>query len=160
MLWKIPTALPGYNSPVIWGKKVLLSGANKDAQAIYCYDLETGKLVWEHAVADIPRPAGKISKPTDDTGYAAPTVATDGSYVYAIFATGDIVCTDMNGTRIWAKNMGIPDNHLIVASVARIGVLNIEGGGSGTSHVTTVFFPLVCIICPSNCSCDGYIIVW
>jgi outer membrane protein assembly factor BamB len=52
-----------------------------------------------------------MGKPTADTGYAAPTVVTDGRYVYAIFATGDLVCVDLKGKRLWAKNMGIPDNH-------------------------------------------------
>jgi outer membrane protein assembly factor BamB len=38
-------------------------------------------------------------------------VATDGRYVFAIFATGDVLAIDMNGTRVWAKNLGVPDNH-------------------------------------------------
>lgn len=111
VLWKVSIALPGFNSPVIWDNMVFLTGADKDKQSVYCFDLETGKLVWEHVVSGIQRPAGKIGKPTDDTGYAAPTVATDGKHVYAIFATGDLVCTDLKGSRVWAKNMGIPDNH-------------------------------------------------
>lgn len=111
VLWKIPIALPGFNSPVIWENMVFLTGANKDKQAIYCFDLESGEMIWEHVVTGLQRPAGKMSKPTSDTGYAAPTVATDGKHVYAIFATGDLVCMDMKGSRVWAKNMGIPDNH-------------------------------------------------
>jgi outer membrane protein assembly factor BamB len=31
--------------------------------------------------------------------------------VFAIFATGDLVATDMNGKRLWAKNLGVPNNH-------------------------------------------------
>ncbi len=111
VLWKIPAPLPGFNSPVIWGNSLFISGADKSRQSVYCYDINTGKLNWDHKVSGIKRPAGKMEKPTDDTGYAAPTVATDGRYVYAIFATGDLVCVDLKGTRIWAKNMGIPENH-------------------------------------------------
>jgi outer membrane protein assembly factor BamB len=48
---------------------------------------------------------------TDDTGFAAPTVTTDGKAVYAIFSNGDIICFDYNGNRKWAKNLGVPDNH-------------------------------------------------
>jgi outer membrane protein assembly factor BamB len=71
----------------------------------------TGQLLWQHEISGLPRSGGKIQKPTEDTGYAAPTLATDGRYVAAIFATGDVSCIDMNGNRIWARNLGIPDNH-------------------------------------------------
>jgi len=111
VLWKIPIPLPGFNSPVIWDNLLFITGADKDNQSVYCYDMNTGKLIWEHEVTGISRPPGSIPKPTDDTGYAAPTVVTDGRYVYAIFATGDLVCIDLKGTRVWVRNMGIPDNH-------------------------------------------------
>ncbi|MBO6078843.1 MAG: PQQ-like beta-propeller repeat protein [Bacteroidaceae bacterium] len=52
----------------------------------------------------------------DDTGLAASTVATNGNQVCAIFATGDLLCTDMEGKRLWAKNLGVPDNHYGFAS--------------------------------------------
>jgi len=50
-------------------------------------------------------------KVTADTGLSAPSVATDGQHVVAIFATGDILALDLEGRRIWAKNLGVPDNH-------------------------------------------------
>ena len=108
--WKTKVPLHGYNSPILWGSSLFLTGADKTKQSVYCYNAATGKLKWEHKVTGIDRPGGSI-KPTEDTGYAAPTAATDGRYVFAIFATGDLVCTDMNGKQIWAKNVGMPDNH-------------------------------------------------
>lgn len=109
--WKIEIPLPGYNSPVIWGNQVFVTGANATNQSIYCYDLNSGNLIWEHEVTGIARGSNVKIKPTDDTGFAAPTVATDGKNVYAIFATGDLACVDLQGNRKWAKNIGIPDNH-------------------------------------------------
>jgi outer membrane protein assembly factor BamB len=47
----------------------------------------------------------------EETGYSAPTAATDGIGVYAIFANGDIIALDMDGKKIWAKNLGLPGNH-------------------------------------------------
>jgi len=38
-------------------------------------------------------------------------MTTDGVRVFALFATGDIACLDLEGKRIWAKNLGMPDNH-------------------------------------------------
>ena len=43
-------------------------------------------------------------------GLAAPTPTTNGHYIAAIFATGDLVCLNMEGKRIWAINLGIPKN--------------------------------------------------
>ena len=45
------------------------------------------------------------------TGLSAPTLTTDGKRVFAIFATGDVIAFDMDGKRVWAKNLGVPDNH-------------------------------------------------
>ena len=45
------------------------------------------------------------------TGYAAPTMATDGVRAYAIFATGDVVAVTLDGQEVWHKNLGIPKNH-------------------------------------------------
>ncbi len=111
ILWKVKVPLTGYNSPVLWGDHLLLTGASENNQVVYCYNRHSGDLVWQHPVNDIPRPAGSLRKPTDDTGYAAPTIATDGQHITAIFASGDVVCFDMQGTRLWGRNLGLPDNH-------------------------------------------------
>jgi outer membrane protein assembly factor BamB len=111
ILWKVEIPLKGYNSPVIWGDFLYLTGADQSSQVVYCYNRNTGQLIWQHPVTNIQRPPGNIQKPTDDTGYAAPTLTTDGRFIGAIFATGDVICLNMEGTRQWAKNLGIPDNH-------------------------------------------------
>ena len=111
ILWKKEVPAPGYNSPVLWDDHLYLTGATESSQTIYCFNRHTGDLVWEHPVNDITRPAGNIRKPTDDTGYAAPTVAADGRHVAAIFATGDVVCVNSSGERLWGKNLGVPENH-------------------------------------------------
>jgi outer membrane protein assembly factor BamB len=38
-------------------------------------------------------------------------VTTDGKHVFAIFANGDVICFDFEGNRIWARNLGLPDDH-------------------------------------------------
>jgi outer membrane protein assembly factor BamB len=52
----------------------------------------------------------------EDMGPALSGVATNGKQVCAIFATGDVICADMNGKQLWAKNIGVPDNHYGYAS--------------------------------------------
>jgi outer membrane protein assembly factor BamB len=111
ILWKTPIPLPGYNSPILWGDKIFLSGADRKNQVVYCIDGGSGKILWQAEVKNIPGSPAKPPKTTDDTGYAAPTMTTDGQRLFAIFATGDIACFDFAGKRIWAKNLGVPGNH-------------------------------------------------
>jgi len=114
--WKQSIPRKGYNSPVINGNKVFFSGADEQARELYCYDLNTGEQFWKLAATGIPGSPAQMPKTTADTGLAASSVATNGSQVCAIFATGDVVCADMNGNQVWAKNLGVPDNHYGYAS--------------------------------------------
>lgn len=109
--WKSKIALAGYNSPIIWGNNIFLTGSSASKQEVYCFNKKSGKLVWSTDVTNLSGASAKSPKVTDDTGFAAPTAATDGTKVYAIFANGDIVALDMNGKKVWAKNLGVPDNH-------------------------------------------------
>ena len=108
--WKSPVPLPGKNSPVVWGNKVFLTGATETKREVYCFDANSGKLIWQKAVENVPFPSPEPVEVSDDTGYAAPTVVTDGIGVYAIFANGDLVGLDLNGNQLWAQNFGPFDN--------------------------------------------------
>jgi outer membrane protein assembly factor BamB len=113
ILWKTPIAKQGMSSPVVWKRSIFLTGADEQARQIYCFDTETGRMLWEHAVTGLPgSPAdGRLPEVLDETGFAAPTVATNGRFVAAVFATGELVCVNMNGERVWAKHLGTPNNH-------------------------------------------------
>ena len=39
---------------------------------------------------------------------AVPTAAVNGEVVCAIFGNGNLVCFDLNGKRLWGKNIGVP----------------------------------------------------
>jgi outer membrane protein assembly factor BamB len=108
IVWKQPVPLPGLNSPVVWGDRVFLSGATKDRREVYCFDAQTGKLLWQKQVPLSPQ-AGQMRKP-QFAGYAAPTVATDGRFVFAIFVDGQLAAFDLNGKMLWHKGLGIPEN--------------------------------------------------
>ncbi len=114
--WKNKIPRKGYNSPVINGNKVFITGADKQARELYCYELSSGKLLWNLQAKNISGSPVQMPETTDDTGLAASTVATNGKQVCAIFATGDVVCTDMDGKQLWAKNLGVPQNHYGYAS--------------------------------------------
>jgi len=111
VIWKVALSKPGYNSPVIWGDKLFLAGADSEARLVSCYDKNTGKLLWERKADNIMGSPMTMPKVTDDTGLSAPTMAVDGYRVYSIFATGDVIAFDLNGNRKWDINLGVPKNH-------------------------------------------------
>ena len=116
VLWKTPVPLKGHNSPVVWGDRVFLSAADPNTREVLCYDGKSGQLLWKGDVPTVPPASGEKFEIMEDTGYAAPTVATDGRRVYAIFPTGDVAGFDFNGKRLWHKSLGRPDSSYGYAS--------------------------------------------
>ncbi len=111
ILWKSAVPKAGFNSPVIWGDKIFLAGADDKNREVYCYNRADGKLLWTGKANNIPGSPATPPRVSGDTGLSAPTLTTDGKSVFAIFATGDVIAFDMDGNRVWAKNLGVPDNH-------------------------------------------------
>ena len=111
LVWKVKVPKPGFSSPILWGNQLFVTGADAKARVVYCYDKNNGKLLWEAAADHIEGSPAGMPKVTTDTGLAAPTMATDGKAVFAIFATGDVIALDFAGKRLWARNLGMPDNH-------------------------------------------------
>ena len=111
VLWKAAVPLPGHNSPIVWKDRVFLSGADAQRREVYCFDALSGKLLWQRGVPSTPEGAVKVPKVSRETGFAAPTMTTDGRRVFAIFANGDLAAFDMEGRLVWVRGLGIPDNH-------------------------------------------------
>ena len=108
--WKVEVPKPGFSSPIIWKNRLFLSGADKKAREVYCFDTEKGGLIWRAEVRDVPGSPKELPEVTADTGYAAATMATDGARVFAIFANGDVAAFDLDGKKVWARNLGMPEN--------------------------------------------------
>jgi outer membrane protein assembly factor BamB len=112
VLWKSKVPLPGFNSPIVWGDLVFLSGADANEREVYCFDAFSGNLLWERPVTTSPQTG--VKKPVKVTeggaGFAAPTMVTDGRRVCAIFANGEVGCFDLQGKNIWTRNLGLPDS--------------------------------------------------
>jgi outer membrane protein assembly factor BamB len=111
VIWKVKVPKAGFSSPIIWGNQLFVTGADAQSRVVYCYDKNSGTLLWEAPADNIEGSPSKMPKVTADTGLAAPTMATDGPAVFAIFATGDVIALDLSGKRLWARNLGVPDNH-------------------------------------------------
>ena len=111
ILWDVETELKSPNSPVVWGNRLFISGADNETREVYCYDTETGELLWRQALPPFPGTPDPPPRVMDETGYAAPTMAVHGPLVFAIFGTGDIACFDFDGNLVWGRNLGVPENH-------------------------------------------------
>lgn len=116
VIWKIQLSKPGNNSPVIWKDKIYLAGADNQGKMIYCLDRNSGTILWQKEVKDIPGSPTTIPKATEDAGLSAPTVTTDGARVYVVYANGDVAAFTSNGNLVWGRNLGMPDNHYGYAS--------------------------------------------
>ncbi|MEO6739947.1 MAG: PQQ-binding-like beta-propeller repeat protein [Chthoniobacteraceae bacterium] len=108
ILWSTEVPAAGFNSPVVWGERVFLSGGDEEKREVMCFEVASGKLLWKSAV---PKAEGddKIEVP-DQSGMAAPSVATDGRRVYAIFANGDLGAFNFNGSTAWSKHLAVSKN--------------------------------------------------
>ncbi|MDA1278131.1 MAG: PQQ-binding-like beta-propeller repeat protein [Verrucomicrobia bacterium] len=110
IVWKSPVPGIGFNSPVVWNDRVFLTGGDQEKRAVYCFDASTGSLLWTAPVENVPGSPTELPDIPEETGFAAPTAATDGRRVFAIFANGDIAAIAFDGSIVWTKNLGLPKN--------------------------------------------------
>ncbi len=108
--WKTAIPLPGNSSPIVWDKRVFLTGADETRRVVYCCDADSGALLWEAEAPGTPESTAAPPKVGEATGYAASTPATDGRHVYAMFANGDLVAVDFAGQVRWSRSLGMPKN--------------------------------------------------
>ncbi len=108
--WKSKVPASGFNSPIVWGERIFFSGGDASKREVFCLDLKTGQLLWRQAVANVPGSPTQPPEIPESTGYAAPTMATDGRRVYVIFANGDVAAFSMEGKLVWSKGFGALKN--------------------------------------------------
>ena len=104
ILWKAPIEAAGTSSPVVWGKKVFVTGSDGKTHVVYGYDADSGKLLWTGSLPGTPAGAPKV-EPAETTS-AANTPAVDATHVYAVFNTGDVAAFTHDGQRVWTKHVG------------------------------------------------------
>lgn len=106
ILWKAEVPVHGFNSPIVWGNRVFMAGGDEEGLEVFCFDADTGEECWTAVVES----GNELPEVSEDTGFSAPTMATDGTLVFAVFASGDLVALDFEGQVIWQVNLGVPDN--------------------------------------------------
>ncbi len=127
--WKIPLGGRGVSSPIVWGDRVfLLSSVNtgevepslpkpedqpervfgikhpntKYSFVVICLDRNTGKEIWRRAATDLVPHEGHHK----DNSYASASPFTDGKRLYCWFGSAGLYCFDLNGKKLWSRNLG------------------------------------------------------
>ena len=103
VLWRTPLPGEGNSSPIVWGDRVFLTASLDEGarRLVLCLDAGSGKILWQTELRpDAP------STFYQKTGFAAPTPATDGERVYALFDTPGLIALDMGGKVLWKHGLG------------------------------------------------------
>ncbi|MBC8217066.1 MAG: PQQ-binding-like beta-propeller repeat protein, partial [Planctomycetes bacterium] len=94
--------LPGSSAatPIVCKDRIFLSGidASKKTLLATCLDRKDGKVLWQKEIAE------GINRDKRST-FAAASAVTDGKIVVFFYATGDMICYDLDGGQKWARNI-------------------------------------------------------
>ncbi|HKQ36933.1 MAG TPA: PQQ-binding-like beta-propeller repeat protein [Verrucomicrobiae bacterium] len=101
--WRAPLPERGNSSPIVWGDRVFVTQAvNADnRRTIMCFDRATGKLLWQSGVTYTEREQTQNANP-----YCSATPVTDGERVIASFGSAGLYCCDMDGKKLWHRELG------------------------------------------------------
>jgi len=108
--WKLKIPKSGKSSPIIWGDKLFITGAEGTVGEVYCIDKNSGEILWSVPSTGIEGEPEELPEMDMEAGLAVSTAATNGKAVCAIFANGNLICLDMDGNKMWALNVGALDN--------------------------------------------------
>jgi len=124
--WKIALPGRGISSPIIVGDRIFVtcsSGAQQDRLHVICFNAGDGSKRWERQFWATGRTTchEKIS-------VAAPTPASDGERIYALFSSNDLFCLDLDGNLLWMRGLmrdypnasnghGLASSPIVVAGV-------------------------------------------
>ena len=99
LLWRAPLPGGGGASPVVAGDRVFVTTATgKRKAALVCFSTD-GKKLWQHDY----ELSGKMK--ADGSTIASPSPVTDGKHVWAMMATGELICLTVDGDLVWSKNV-------------------------------------------------------
>lgn len=115
MVWKTPLPGPGASSPIVFGDRIYITcytgyfvpgeedGNQEDLKRhLIALDRESGKIVWDKAVAaKLPE-----EKRIRDHGFAANTPAADSERVYVFLGKTGVFAYDHEGEQLWQSDVG------------------------------------------------------
>ncbi|MEM7143559.1 MAG: PQQ-binding-like beta-propeller repeat protein [Verrucomicrobiota bacterium] len=127
--WKVPIDGRGSSTPIIWNDQVFVLSAINTGKVdpslpkpedqperifgikhpntefelvVHCLDRKSGEEIWRRTAArKIPHEGHH-----GDNNYASASPTTDGERLYCSFGSGGIFCYDLNGNKLWERDLG------------------------------------------------------
>lgn len=93
----------GLSSPVIIGDRIFLtcsSGPKQGRLHVLCFNAADGSKRWERQFWATGRTMAH-----EKTCVAAPTPASDGERLFALFSSNDLLCLDLDGNLLWLRGL-------------------------------------------------------
>lgn len=98
--WKFEIPGKGASSPIVVGDRVYLTAQVEDQGLhVLALDRASGHVVWDKEIG-----RGKLHA-NNLHNMATPTPVSDGTYIWAMFGTGDLACLDRSGNVVWHRNL-------------------------------------------------------
>lgn len=101
LAWKVPLPGRGLGSAVVVGDKVFVTAASGPEQQqlhVLCFAVKDGAPLWERRFWATGRTMSHSK-----TNVAAPTPASDGERIYALYSSNDFICLDLAGNLVWMR---------------------------------------------------------
>ena len=127
--WKTPVEGNGSSTPIIWGNKLFILTAINTGEVnptlprpedqpkrvfgithpntsyefvVLCLDRYTGKVLWRQTATKLIPHEGAHR----DNNFASASPTTDGERLYCWFGSAGLFCYDLNGNKLWERNLG------------------------------------------------------
>ncbi|MBT7740613.1 MAG: PQQ-binding-like beta-propeller repeat protein, partial [Opitutae bacterium] len=117
--WQVSLPGEGQSSAVNWGPKLFVTTASQEGETrtLLCLDKDSGKTIWRRDVESNHKESQHKMN-----SWATPSAATDGTRVVAFFGPAGIHCYDMEGEKLWSKDLGqFPGDWGVAASPVILG---------------------------------------
>jgi outer membrane protein assembly factor BamB len=101
--WKSSLPGKGLSSPIVVGDRIFVtcsSGFRDDRLHVICINANDGSKRWERQFTATGRTSHHPKTPV-----AAPTPASDGKRVYALYSSNDLICLDLDGNLEWVRGL-------------------------------------------------------
>ncbi len=110
VVWKVPVNGLGYSSPVVYDNQIWITSATEDGTEFYtyCFDFETGKLLYEKILFKSDEPQHIHST----NSYATPTPCIEDGFVYVHYGTFGTACINTNNFKVVWKREDMPCKHM------------------------------------------------
>jgi outer membrane protein assembly factor BamB len=101
--WKVALPEPGNSTPIVWGDRVFLTQSldKGKRRALIAFQRSDGTKLWQR---ESPCTVAETSHPQNPPCSASPV--TDGTAVYAHFASAGVAAFDLDGKKLWHRDLG------------------------------------------------------